>query len=115
MGLTLFFMFHLCDVDLVVVAVRSQPLDPDDALVEIDSNHQPIAVAPDIEYDPFGRNDTRSRVESLDVSCISPTCPAHFGKPRVERRLQSGVILVPRTRRNKLAKSPPRNDTHNSI
>src|SRR6266540_4058794 len=105
-------MTHLRDVDPVILAMCAQPLDPDEALVEVDRNNKPVAIAPDVEHDSICCNDTGGRIEALDVCGAAPARPAHLSKPRIERSLESGVVLVPRTRRNKLAESSPRDDTH---
>jgi hypothetical protein len=45
-------MFHLPHVDPVIVPVRTNPLDPDDALLEIDGYNKSVTVALDVENDP---------------------------------------------------------------
>jgi len=41
-------MLHRCDVDAIVVAVRADPCDPDDPLLEVHRRDQPIVVALDV-------------------------------------------------------------------
>src|SRR4051812_26117972 len=103
-------MLHLGHVNPVLFAMSTKPLDPDDALLEVHRNDEPIGVASNVEHDPLGCNDTRSRVKPLDISGISPPRPPYFTKPRSERCFESGMILVPRARRDKLAQSPSRDD-----
>ena len=51
-------MLHLFHIDLVVVLVRADPLDPHDALLEVDGHNQTIIVPLDVEDDPVGCDDT---------------------------------------------------------
>src|SRR5215475_1305580 len=40
-----FFIFHLFHVDAAIVAMRAEPLDPNDSFLEVDCHHEPVAVA----------------------------------------------------------------------
>jgi hypothetical protein len=65
-------MINLSDVDPIVVAMRSEPFDPDYPLLEIDRDHQPIRVSSYVEYDPVARDDTRRSVEPFEIGRIRP-------------------------------------------
>ena len=54
-------MVHLRDVDTVAVAMRTDPLDPDDPLLEVDGHHQPVTV-------PLMLNTIRSALTMLAVA-----------------------------------------------
>jgi hypothetical protein len=50
------------DIDPIIGRVSANPFDKDDSLLEIDSNHQPVAVAFDVEDYPVGRYDAGRRI-----------------------------------------------------
>src|ERR1035438_10231763 len=50
-------IFHLPDVNLVVLFVRTHPNDEEHLVVVVDRNDQPVVVPLDVEDDTFGRND----------------------------------------------------------
>src|SRR6266480_3377473 len=105
-------MLHLFHIDLVVVLVRADPLDPHDALLEVDGYDQPIIVPFDIEDDPVGRNDAGGRVAALYICSARPSCLSDFVEPSVKGRLQCPVILVPPASLDELSQSAPGNDPH---
>jgi hypothetical protein len=55
-------MVHLGHINPVIVPVRTDPLDPYDALLEIDSYDQTICIALYVEYDTVGRHDARGGI-----------------------------------------------------
>src|SRR6185437_7209285 len=50
-------MVHLPHVDPVVVLMRADPLDPDDALLEVNRRDQPVVVALDVEDHTLGGHE----------------------------------------------------------
>src|SRR3990172_8765459 len=106
------FILPLRDVDAIVVAVRADPFDPDDALLEIDGYDQPISVALDVEHDPLCRDDTRGRITPLHLGRTTPARLAHFVEPGVESGLERRLIPVPGTRGDELPQRAPSNDPH---
>ena len=79
-------MLHLVHIDLVVVLVRADPLDPHDTLVEVRGYNQAIVVAFDIEHDPVGRDDTGRRVVRVSYTL------AATGSFRMCRKLSLACI-----------------------
>jgi hypothetical protein len=53
-GLTSAAMLHLPRIDLVIVFVRADPLDPHDGFLEVHRYYQPVIISLDIEHDPIG-------------------------------------------------------------
>src|SRR5262245_53332601 len=101
-------MAHLRDVDLIVLSMSPQPFDPNDTFFEVDRDNEAVAITPDVEDHSLRRDDARCGIEPLDVSGIAPACFAHLREPGIKSRFEGGVILVPRTRRDKPAESSPR-------
>ena len=60
-------MFHLRDVDPVVRFVVADPLDPDNAFLEVDRNDKAISVAFYVERDSLRVDDARRRIASLHI------------------------------------------------
>jgi hypothetical protein len=85
-GFTLTVMLHLFHIDLVVVLVRADPLDPHDTLVEVRGYNQAIVVAFDIEHDPVCRDDTGRRVVRVSYTL------AATGSFRMCRKLSLACI-----------------------
>ena len=88
-------MLNLFHIDLVVVSVRTDPLDPQDAFLEIDGHDETIVVPLHIEHDAICRNDTGSRVVALHVGCARPPGLPRFVEPGIEGSLERFVVLVP--------------------
>src|SRR5207342_2618710 len=72
---------RLC-VDPIVLRMRPDESDVDDAIRVVDPNHQPIPVASDVEHDPAVVEDARSREFPLDVRRCGPVSPKHVPIPR---------------------------------
>jgi hypothetical protein len=88
-------MINLSDVDPIIVAMRSEPFDPDNTFLEIDGDHQPIRVASYVEHDPVARDDARRRVKPFGIRCIRPFRFPHLVEPSIECRLERLPISVP--------------------
>jgi hypothetical protein len=73
-------MINLPDVDPIVVALRSEPFDPDNTFFEIHGDHQSILVASYVEHDVIAGNDTRRRVGLFDIGRTRPFRLPHFVK-----------------------------------
>ena len=97
----------LSDVDAIVIAVCTEPFDPDDALFEIDCHHQSIRVASYVEHDPVARDDARRSVKPFDIRGVRPSRLPHLVEPSIERRLERLLVSVPGARLDKLSKRPP--------
>jgi hypothetical protein len=52
--------------------VRADPLDPHDALLEVDGHDQSVIVPLDVEDDPVGRDNASSRVAALYIRRARP-------------------------------------------
>jgi hypothetical protein len=88
-------MINLSDVDPIVVAMRSEPFDPDNSFLEIDGDYQPIRISSYVKYDPVTRDDTRRSVEPFDIGRIRPFRLPNFVKPSIQRRLERLLIPMP--------------------
>jgi hypothetical protein len=87
-------MLNLLHIYLVVVPVCADPLDPYDALLEVDGRDQAIIIALDVEDDAVGRDDAGSCVATLRFYRARPARLSDFVEPGVKGRLQCPVILV---------------------
>jgi hypothetical protein len=105
-------MINLSDVDPIVVAMRSEPFDPDNPLVEIDGNYQPIRISPYVEYDTVTRNDARRSVKPFDIGRIRPFRLPNFVKPSIQCRLERLLITMPGARVDELPECPPGDNSH---
>src|ERR1700730_2183578 len=105
-------MLHRGDVDSIIISVIANPLDPDNALLKIHRYDESIAVAFDVERDPFCGNDAGGRIETLDVVRAPPTCLAHLIKPSVKSSLERPLILVPCKRPDEFPQGASGNDPH---
>src|SRR5581483_2242114 len=112
MGLTSSAMLDLLHVDPVIVAVRADPLDPDDTSFEVDSDDQTIIVALDVEHYPLAGHDAGRGVTSANLGGILPSRLAGFIEPRVERGLQRAVVSMAGTRFDESTQGPPGDDPH---
>ena len=108
-------MIYLFDIDPVVVLMGTDPLDPNDALLEIYRHDQPVIIALDIEYDPVSCHDAGRRVEALHISRTGPICFAHLIEPGVESCLRCCLVLMARSGLNEFTKRPAGNDTHSGM
>src|ERR1035437_8339760 len=109
------FMLHLRRINVVVLTVCAEPLDPDDALVETHSHHQPVAVALDVERDALGAQDARRPVMTLHVGHALPSRFPHFVEPGVECGLQRSMIPVPGATPDVFQQRPPSDDPHGKV
>src|SRR5215471_2581951 len=98
-------MLHLFHIDLVVILVRADPLDPHDVLFEVGSHNQSIVIPLDVEDDPVGRDDARGRIAALYVRRARPPCPSDFVEPSVQSCLQRPIVFVSSASLNKLSQS----------
>jgi hypothetical protein len=94
-GLMSFLIPHLYHIDRIIVAMRSDPFDPDDALLEIDGHHQSTAATLDVEYNQVCRNDACRCIQPFHVGRTSPSYLTYLIEPCVERSFQGTLILVP--------------------
>src|SRR5258707_14120381 len=94
MGLTSVMMHYLSYIDPVIVAVASDPFDPDNGLFEVHRHNQPIVIAFDVEYDPFVGHDACCRVAPLHVGHALPFRLADFREPRISVGTPCLLILV---------------------
>src|SRR5262245_61237774 len=85
-------MLNLFHIDLVVISVRADPFDPDDALLEIDGDNQPVVqpvVVPlDVEHNPICQDDAGSSIAALYISSAGPPRLLDFIEPRIQGGLQ---------------------------
>src|SRR5260370_1775674 len=105
-------MLHLLHIDLVVVLVCADPLDPHDTLLEIDGHDQPVIIALDVEDDPVGRDDAGSRVAALYICRARPPRLSDFVEPSVQGRLQRAMVLISPASFDEFSQSTPGNDPH---
>jgi hypothetical protein len=63
-------MLDLRHIDPVVILVRTDPLDPNDALLEVGGNDEPVCVSLDVENDPFSA-DALTRFLDDERLCLS--------------------------------------------
>jgi hypothetical protein len=105
-------MLHLLHINLVIGLMRADPFDPGDALLEIDRNHEPIVVAFDVEDDPLGGDNARSRITLLQRRHVRPAGFAHLIEPSIKGRLDRRLILVPGEAFDKLPQGAPGDDPH---
>jgi len=78
-------MFDLRHIDLVIGLVGTDPLDPDDSLLEIDGNHEAIVIALDVENDPLGTDDARCRFTATLLAHIALLTSANHGHGQFRR------------------------------
>jgi hypothetical protein len=112
MGFTSFFMLDLPDIDSVIIAMRADPFDPDDAFLEVHGDNKAVAVTLEIEDDPVSADDACGGIEAPDIGCTAPPRPANFVEPCIYCRLDSWLILVASARSDEFPQRPPRNDPH---
>ena len=93
-------MLYIPHVDPIVIAVRPNPLDPDNAFVEVDRDDQSAGVPLDVEHDAIGRHNTRRRVEPLHIGSTLPSRLPHLIEPGVKTRPDRGLIAMTDKRRN---------------
>lgn len=105
-------MLHLLRIDLVVVLVGADPLDPNDRLLEVHGYDQAIVVSLGVEHDPIGADDAGGRITPLHVGGAGPLRLAHLREPGVQRRLKRRLVLVAGFAGDELAQGAPRNDPH---
>jgi hypothetical protein len=55
-------MLDLRHIDPVVILVRTDPLDPNDALLEVGGNDEPLCISLDAANDLFSADDARSYI-----------------------------------------------------
>jgi hypothetical protein len=92
-------------VNLVVVSVRTYPLDEDYPATVVDSCNQPVVVPFDVENHPVVTDDARRAEVSLKVGRFAPVCATHFPIPRIERYFHRGLILPALERLHELPQS----------
>src|SRR5438105_1932230 len=92
--------------------MRSEPLDPNNSLLEIDCGYQSIGVASYVEHDPVTRDDACRCVEPFDIGRARPVRPPHLAKPGIKRRFKRWLIPVPGTRLGELSRRPPGDNSH---
>src|ERR1700732_3911523 len=100
-------MSHLLHIDLVVVLVRADPLDPHDTFVEVSGYYQAIVVPFDIEHDPVGRDDAGRRVAALYIRPAGPPRLLNFGEPSVQGAFQRRMVFVPSPSIHELSQRQP--------
>jgi hypothetical protein len=105
-------MINLSDIDPVVVAMRSEPFDPDNSFLEIDCDHQPIRVTPYVEDNPTTRDDARGSVKPFYIGSARPFRLPHLVKPSIERCLERLLIPVPCAGLDELSQRPPGDNPH---
>src|SRR5688572_531796 len=82
-------------IDPIVIAVRSNPLDPDDAFLEVYRRDQSVIVPLDVENDAVGAENARRCVQTLNVCRANPPSPSHFIEPRIKSRFERLMITMP--------------------
>src|SRR5215471_766792 len=105
-------MIDLSDVDAIVVAMGSEPFDPDNSFLEIDGDYQPVCVASYVEDDPIARDDARGSIKPLNIGSARPFRLSYLVKPSIERRLERLLIPVPGAGLDELSKRPPGDNPH---
>src|ERR1019366_495069 len=111
-GLISVAMPYCPDIDSIMVRVGTDPFYEYDRLREIDSNHQPVTVAFDIEDDPVSRYYTGRRVAPLHLGRGAPLGLVNFAEPGIQCRLERGLIAMARTRLDELLQRAPSDDPH---
>src|SRR6266851_8956977 len=105
-------MFDLRHIDHVIVLMRAEPLDPYDALFEIDRRDQPVTASLDVEDDALRFDDASRGVTPLHIDGTAPIRFASLVEPRVERSRERCLVLMPDARIDKASKGTPGDDTH---
>src|SRR5882762_7625976 len=105
-------MLNLAHVDLVVVLMCSNPLDPHDRLFEIDRHDQSVVVSLDVENNSFRRNDARRCIASLHVRRAAPSRLFNLVEPGIQRGLQSWLVSISSSALNELSQGAPGDDPH---
>jgi hypothetical protein len=105
-------MVNLGHIDMVVIPVRTNPFDPNDALVEIDGHNQTICIALHVEDDAIGRHDARSRVGPFYIRGVPPSRLLDLIEPSIQRSLHRRLLLVSRQRLYELPQRAPCDDPH---
>src|ERR1700683_1060087 len=105
-------MLHLVYVDSVVVLVCTDPLDPNDTLLEVYRHDQPVVVAFNIEHDPICGDDAGGRIATLHVRRAGPSRFFDLVEPNIQRGLERWIILIPPARVNELSQGTSGNDPH---
>jgi len=77
-------MLNLSDIDLVVLFVSADPLDPDNSFLKIDRRYETIIVPLDIEDDPVGSHDTGRCVQTFHLRGTRPSGLTHFIEPGIK-------------------------------
>ena len=84
---------HPFHVDFVVVLVRTNPFDPNDALLEVDGDDQPIVIPLDVEHDPISRHDAGCRIAPLHLGAARPAGLPNLIEPGIQCGFQSPLVL----------------------
>jgi hypothetical protein len=105
-------MLYIPHVDTIVIAVRPNPLDPENALVKVDRDDQSVGVPLDVEYDAIGRHNTRRRVEPLHIGSTLPSRLPHLIEPSVKTGPDRGLIAMADKRRNAGPQGSASDDPH---
>jgi hypothetical protein len=105
-------MINLSNIDPVIVVMRTEPFDPDNSLLEIDCNYQPIRITSYVEHDPITRDDARGSVKPFYIGSARPFRLPYFVKPSIERRFERWLIPVPGPGLDELPQRPPGDNSH---
>src|ERR1700746_4137612 len=100
-------MINLSDIDSGIVVMRTEPFDPDNSLLEINCNYQPIRITSNVEHDPITRDDARRSVKPFYIGSARPFRLPYFVKPSIERRFERSLIPVPGAGLDELSQRPP--------
>lgn len=90
----------------------TDPLDPHDALIEIDRHDQTIGIALHVEHNAIGSDDARGCVGPLYFRRVPPSRLLHLVEPGIQRCLNRRLVLMSGQRLYELPQSAPRDDPH---
>jgi hypothetical protein len=93
-------------VNFVIVRMRPDKSNEDDAGIEVDFHDQTVGVSLDVKDDPVAGQNIRRRVAALDFVRAGPYGNLHFVEPRIQSGFAVGVLFI------KLAERLAGNDPH---
>jgi hypothetical protein len=103
---------HRSNVDVVVRLVRADESSVAHTVPVIDGDDEPVLVSANVENDAVVADDTRVRINPLDVGRRSPICFPYVVVPSPQRRLRIGVFCPELAQSSGSSpKAAPRRDT----
>src|SRR5271156_2494368 len=92
--------------------MSADPLNPNDALLDVDRHYEPIIISLDVEDDPPGADDAGRGVKPLHICGTRPIRLADFVEPGIECGFDRRRILLACEALEELPQSAPGDDPH---